>query len=271
MWSSAEGLFVGEPGTAVPAGGEAVHATSEAVHATSEAVHANRTAHADGPAHADRTAHADGPAHADRTAHADGPAHADGTVHADGPAQADRTAPVRAELDHVPARRRHRASLPLVLAGCTLLVLIVISAAVGIGSVVISPAAAWHVVISHLAGRSAGTVDDEIIWQIRLPRVLLAAVVGAALTTTVPAVVSAAPSCRCSSATRWPTRTCSGSRPGPASAPPRSCCSAPLPRLACGPSRRAASSAPWSRWRPCSRWPGRAARSRRPSSSCAAW
>jgi iron complex transport system permease protein len=70
-----------------------------------------------------------------------------------------------------------------VLASCTLLVLIVISAAVGIGSVVISPAAAWHVVISHLTGRSAGTVDDEIIWQIRLPRVLLAAVVGAALTT----------------------------------------------------------------------------------------
>lgn len=77
--------------------------------------------------------------------------------------------------------RRRRVPLPLVLAGCSLLLLIVMSAAVGIGSVPVSPAAAWHVVASHLAGHPAATVNDEIIWQIRLPRVLLAAVIGAAL------------------------------------------------------------------------------------------
>src|SRR6266705_2078953 len=69
------------------------------------------------------------------------------------------------------------------LAGSAVLLLAVMAAAVGIGSVAVSPAAAWHVIASHLTGRSAGTVDDEIIWQIRLPRVLLAAIVGAALTT----------------------------------------------------------------------------------------
>ena len=93
----------------------------------------------------------------------------------------DGAAPARGELDHACPMRRHRASLSLVLGGCSLLLLIVISAAVGVGSVAISPAAAWHVVISHLAGHPAATVDDAIIWQIRLPRVLLAAVVGAAL------------------------------------------------------------------------------------------
>jgi iron complex transport system permease protein len=80
-------------------------------------------------------------------------------------------------------RRPPRAGLPLVLAGCALLLLIVMSAAVSIGSVPLSPIATWHVVLSHLGGRPPETVDDEIIWQIRVPRVLLAALVGAALST----------------------------------------------------------------------------------------
>ena len=41
----------------------------------------------------------------------------------------------------------------------------------------------WHVIVDHLSGHPKNTVADEIVWQIRLPRVLLAAVVGAALTT----------------------------------------------------------------------------------------
>ena len=72
---------------------------------------------------------------------------------------------------------------PVMLAGSAVLLLAVMAAAVGIGSVAVSPGAAWHVITSHLAGHQAATVNDEIIWQIRLPRVLLAAVVGAALTT----------------------------------------------------------------------------------------
>jgi iron complex transport system permease protein len=54
---------------------------------------------------------------------------------------------------------------------------------VAIGSVGLSPAAVWQVVINHLLRHPADSVADEIVWQIRLPRVLLAAVVGAALTT----------------------------------------------------------------------------------------
>ena len=37
--------------------------------------------------------------------------------------------------------------------------------------------------MDHLAGHPRDSVADAIVWQIRLPRVLLAAVVGAALTT----------------------------------------------------------------------------------------
>jgi iron complex transport system permease protein len=54
---------------------------------------------------------------------------------------------------------------------------------VAIGSVPLSPVKVWHVVISGLAGHPPNTVAGIIVWQIRLPRVLLAAVVGAALTT----------------------------------------------------------------------------------------
>ncbi len=96
-------------------------------------------------------------------------------------ARAPGHAPPADETGHPPPGQR--AALPLVLAGGALLLLIVMSAAVGIGSVPVNPAAAWHVLLDHLAGRPAATVDDEIIWQIRLPRVLLAAVVGAALST----------------------------------------------------------------------------------------
>src|SRR3984957_8283185 len=54
---------------------------------------------------------------------------------------------------------------------------------VAIGSVPLSPAAVWAVIWHHLTGHPGYSVADAIVWQIRLPRVLLAAVVGAALTT----------------------------------------------------------------------------------------
>jgi iron complex transport system permease protein len=89
----------------------------------------------------------------------------------------DDRAPARA------ARRRDRTPLPVVLAACTVLLLITMTAGVGIGSVALSPGAVWQVIAGHLSGHAENTVAGTIVWQIRLPRVLLAAVVGAALTT----------------------------------------------------------------------------------------
>ena len=69
------------------------------------------------------------------------------------------------------------------LLGCLVLLLAAMTAGVAIGSVGLSPGAVWQVVVDHLSGRPQQSVANEIVWQIRLPRVLLAAVVGAALTT----------------------------------------------------------------------------------------
>jgi iron complex transport system permease protein len=80
-------------------------------------------------------------------------------------------------------RRRDRLPLWVVLVGCAVLLVITMTLGIGIGSVSLSPGAVWHVIADHLAGHSKNTVADAIVWQIRLPRVLLAAVVGAALTT----------------------------------------------------------------------------------------
>ena len=80
-------------------------------------------------------------------------------------------------------RRRDRRSLSAVLFSCLLLLLVAMTAAVAIGSVALGPGAVWQVVANHLWGTPSQSVADEIVWQIRLPRVLLAAVVGAALTT----------------------------------------------------------------------------------------
>jgi iron complex transport system permease protein len=63
------------------------------------------------------------------------------------------------------------------------LLLVTMTLGVAIGSVPLSPAAVWGVIASHLAGHPHYSVADAIVWEIRLPRVLLAAVVGAALTT----------------------------------------------------------------------------------------
>jgi iron complex transport system permease protein len=80
-------------------------------------------------------------------------------------------------------RRRDRLPLWAVLVACAVLLLVTMTLGVGIGSVSLSPRAVWQVVVDHLAGHPKDTVADAIVWEIRLPRVLLAAVVGAALTT----------------------------------------------------------------------------------------
>src|SRR5215469_13940742 len=82
-----------------------------------------------------------------------------------------------------PVPERRRIPLPAALAGCTVLLLLTMTLGVAIGSVPLRPAAIWGVIADHLAGHPHDSVADAIVWEIRLPRVLLAAVVGAALTT----------------------------------------------------------------------------------------
>jgi iron complex transport system permease protein len=80
-------------------------------------------------------------------------------------------------------RWRDRTPLAVVLVVCAVVLLVTMTLGVGIGSVPLSPVAVWHVVAGGLAGHPENSVAGIIVWQIRLPRVLLAAVVGAALTT----------------------------------------------------------------------------------------
>jgi iron complex transport system permease protein len=83
----------------------------------------------------------------------------------------------------LPPAPRRRIPLLVALAGCTVFLLVTMTLGVAIGSVALSPGAVWGVIAGHLAGHPRYSVADAIVWQIRLPRVLLAAVVGAALTT----------------------------------------------------------------------------------------
>ncbi len=78
---------------------------------------------------------------------------------------------------------RGRLPLPGVLLSCLVLLLLAVTFGVGIGPVPLSPRTVWQVIVDHLLGHPQNTVADAIVWEIRLPRVLLAAVVGAALTT----------------------------------------------------------------------------------------
>ena len=100
------------------------------------------------------------------------------------PVERAAAAPSPAPARPAPAgRRRDRTPLPVVLAACGVLLLITMTAGVAIGSVPLSPGAVWQVIADHLTGHPEDSVAGIIVWQIRLPRVLLAAVVGAALST----------------------------------------------------------------------------------------
>src|SRR5580693_2727604 len=81
------------------------------------------------------------------------------------------------------ARVGARRNLSSVLLVCALLLAIAVTIAVGVGSVSLGPGTVWRVIFDHLSGRQQASTAEEIVWQIRLPRVLLAAVVGAGLTT----------------------------------------------------------------------------------------
>lgn len=73
---------------------------------------------------------------------------------------------------------RRRSPLPLWLAllGCAVLLAVVATFGVAVGSVPLSPRDVWGVIVDHLRGRSCSSTStaDSIVWEIRLPRVLLA-------------------------------------------------------------------------------------------------
>ncbi|MEU9501687.1 iron ABC transporter permease [Streptomyces sp. NPDC048196] len=89
-------------------------------------------------------------------------------------------APGRTEADDRTARRTPRAGLLALALGVTLLA--ALTAAVSVGATAIPPAEVWSVVLRRLGGAPPrpGT-DDLIVWQLRVPRALLAALVGAGL------------------------------------------------------------------------------------------
>jgi len=80
-------------------------------------------------------------------------------------------------------RAGERVPLALVLGACAVLLIVTMTLGVGAGAVALSPAQVWHVIAGQVTGRPDDTVTGTIVWQIRVPRVLLAALVGAALTT----------------------------------------------------------------------------------------
>ncbi|CAB3769302.1 FecCD family ABC transporter permease [Paraburkholderia humisilvae] len=78
------------------------------------------------------------------------------------------------------AQTRRKTCLPIAL--LTLLLLVSIVVATGLGPVSIRPAVTARIVFEHLSGASAvAGAQDNIVWLIRLPRVLLGALVGATL------------------------------------------------------------------------------------------
>lgn len=74
---------------------------------------------------------------------------------------------------------------PALLVGLVVVLGAVTLAAVSIGAVAVPIGQTWRIVIAHLlpgvAGPAGAPVDDQIIWEFRLPRALLAILVGSAL------------------------------------------------------------------------------------------
>lgn len=91
----------------------------------------------------------------------------------------------------VPPRRRHRDVAPFAgpvrfagfVLGLLLLAAALLSIAVSVGAVHIPLATVWRVIAHHagLTDSDGSRVQDLIVWKLRLPRAVLALVVGAAL------------------------------------------------------------------------------------------
>ena len=79
--------------------------------------------------------------------------------------------------------RAGRLAFPTAMLGGAIALVAAGFAGVMVGSVPLSPHEVWSVLAAHLAGGHPDVVANQIVWEIRLPRVLLAMLVGAALTT----------------------------------------------------------------------------------------
>jgi iron complex transport system permease protein len=78
-----------------------------------------------------------------------------------------------------PLRTRARRVAPVPAAALALVVLVIV--AIGIGHYPLSPSEVLAVLWARLAGHEVDAVAGAIVWQIRLPRIGVAALVGAAL------------------------------------------------------------------------------------------
>jgi FecCD transport family len=120
--------------------------------------------------------------------------------------------------DHTATRRQPSGwlRLPGMLAGLAAALAVSITVGVSVRSVWVPPAEVWTVIGRHvLPGAGGGVVEptlDVLVWELRLPRVLLAAVIGFSLGvvgTVLQAVV----------ATHWPIPTSSDRPRGRADQP----------------------------------------------------
>ena len=94
---------------------------------------------------------------------------------------------------HLATGRRHFAAhwMPALIIGLAILLAVTMSAAVGAGAVPIPVETVWRIIVSKLAPGSVvpdwTSGRENIVWEVRLPRIVLGAIVGASL-----AVVGAA-------------------------------------------------------------------------------
>lgn len=78
----------------------------------------------------------------------------------------------------------HRAPTTVVFAGLAVALVVAATAAIGYGSVSVPPLTVWKILLHRLTGLGDPTwtiSQDAIVWDLRLPRMLLAALVGAGL------------------------------------------------------------------------------------------
>ncbi len=97
--------------------------------------------------------------------------------------RADRR-PTRLANDRSPDPTTHRVTLPRALGVAFVLLLVAAARGVSVGPTSLSVSTVWGSLAAHLPFAShhhANSVDDAIVWQIRAPRVVLAAIVGAML------------------------------------------------------------------------------------------
>jgi iron complex transport system permease protein len=80
-------------------------------------------------------------------------------------------------------RGGREATLAAVVGGLLVVLVLAVTVSVSIGTVTVPMSRVWAVVAAHLFGDPAGLapLDVQIVWDLRIPRALLAAVVGGAL------------------------------------------------------------------------------------------